>query len=55
MSGNRCRTACGCGSASADSEVPRGEHNYVIRYVTTRQLGFFDSYDELYWNAIGND
>jgi len=40
---------------SADSEVPAGEHNYVIRYTTTRQIGFFDTYDELYWNAVGND
>lgn len=26
---------------------------YTIRYRTTRQLGFFTDYDELYWNAIG--
>ena len=25
-----------------------------IRYTTTRQLGFFESYDELYWNVTGN-
>ena len=38
-----------------DGEVylPYGEHTYVIRYKTTRQLGFFDGHDELYWNAIG--
>lgn len=29
------------------------EHEFTIRYRTTRQLGFFDSHDELYWNAIG--
>ena len=40
---------------SADSEVSRGEHVYVIRYTTTRQLGFFPTYDELYWNATGTD
>ncbi|MBA2635555.1 MAG: DUF2207 domain-containing protein, partial [Sphingomonas sp.] len=34
--------------------VPVGEHRYVIRYRTTRQLGRFDGYDELYWNATGN-
>ncbi|MGQ0660878.1 DUF2207 domain-containing protein [Sphingosinicella sp.] len=34
--------------------VPPGEHTYVLRYRTTRQLGFFDSYDELYWNVTGN-
>jgi len=26
---------------------------YTLRYRTTRQLGFFDAHDELYWNAIG--
>lgn len=34
--------------------LPRGPHEYVIRYRTTRQLGFFPDYDELYWNATGN-
>ncbi len=38
----------------ADTFVPQGEHTYVIRYRTTRQIGFFDSYDELYWNVTGN-
>ncbi|SOD56820.1 Predicted membrane protein [Pseudoxanthomonas wuyuanensis] len=32
--------------------VPR-EYAYTLRYRTTRQLGFFDQHDELYWNAIG--
>ncbi|HEY4531106.1 MAG TPA: DUF2207 domain-containing protein [Luteimonas sp.] len=27
---------------------------YTLRYRTTRQLGFFDAHDELYWNAIGH-
>jgi len=30
-----------------------GSHTYEIRYRTTRQIGFFGSYDELYWNATG--
>ena len=34
--------------------LPTGEHSYVIRYRTTRQLGFFDQYDELTWNVTGN-
>src|SRR5207253_1814980 len=34
--------------------VPQGEHTYVLRYRSTRQLGFFDTYDELYWNVTGN-
>lgn len=29
------------------------EYSYTLRYRTTRQLGFFDEHDELYWNAIG--
>jgi uncharacterized membrane protein YgcG len=29
------------------------EYTYTLRYRTTRQLGFFDDFDELYWNAIG--
>src|SRR5690606_9748606 len=33
-------------------QVP-GEHAYTLHYRTTRQLGFFDEHDELYWNAIG--
>jgi uncharacterized membrane protein YgcG len=38
----------------ADTDLERGQHTYVIRYTTTRQLGFFDGYDELYWNVTGN-
>ncbi|MFA7607898.1 MAG: DUF2207 domain-containing protein [Rhodocyclaceae bacterium] len=38
-----------------DDLLPRrpGEYRYTLRYRTTRQLGFFESHDELYWNAIG--
>jgi uncharacterized membrane protein YgcG len=39
---------------SADRIIPRGQHTYVISYRTTRQIGFFADYDELYWNATGN-
>ncbi len=31
-----------------------GEYEYVFRYRTARQLGFFDAHDELYWNVTGN-
>ena len=31
-----------------------GEYTYVLGYRTTRQLGFFDDHDELYWNVTGN-
>ncbi|MGI8560838.1 MAG: DUF2207 domain-containing protein, partial [Luteimonas sp.] len=29
------------------------DYTYTLRYRTTRQLGFFDDHDELYFNAIG--
>ena len=38
----------------ADTILPTGQHEFVIRYSTTRQIGFFPDYDELYWNATGN-
>jgi hypothetical protein len=38
---------------SADTMVSSGEHEFVIRYRTTRQIGFFPDRDELYWNATG--
>ena len=31
-----------------------GIHRYTITYETDRQLGFFEEFDELYWNATGN-
>src|SRR5207253_8998394 len=34
--------------------VDVGEHEYVIRYRATREIGRFPTYDELYWNATGN-
>lgn len=34
--------------------LPHGEHVYTLVYRTTRQLGFFDDYDELYWNVTGS-
>ncbi len=36
-----------------DEFIPIGDHRYVIRYSTTRQVGRFKDYDELYWNATG--
>lgn len=39
---------------SADSFVSSGPHIYTISYITTRQIGFFKDYDELYWNVTGN-
>ncbi|HEY6256793.1 MAG TPA: DUF2207 domain-containing protein [Xanthobacteraceae bacterium] len=37
----------------AEVNLSTGPHEYVIRYRTTRQIGFFTDYDELYWNATG--
>jgi uncharacterized membrane protein YgcG len=38
----------------ADVFLEYGLHSYQITYRTTRQLGFFEDFDELYWNATGN-
>jgi uncharacterized membrane protein YgcG len=38
---------------SAATTLSTGPHEFVIRYHTTRQIGFFRDYDELYWNATG--
>ncbi len=48
--GNGVRVRIG----SAETFLDNGAHTYVISYTTTRQLGFFDGYDELYWNVTGN-
>ncbi len=37
-----------------DTFLTVGQHRYVIHYRTTRQIGRFNDYDELYWNATGN-
>lgn len=37
-----------------DTLVDVGEHRYVLHYRTTRQVGRFKDFDELYWNATGN-
>lgn len=31
-----------------------GNYDYEIHYKTENQIGFFDQYDELYWNVNGN-
>jgi hypothetical protein len=48
--GNGVRVRIG----KADTLLSDGDHDYEIRYRTTRQIGFFADYDELYWNATGN-
>ena len=39
---------------SANTLLAPGDYTYVLRYRTTRQLGFFADHDELYWNVTGN-
>jgi uncharacterized membrane protein YgcG len=37
----------------ADTELNNGPHEFVIKYHTTRQIGYFPNFDELYWNVTG--
>ena len=39
---------------SSDRMLSNGIHEYRLRFYTNRQLGFFEDYDELYWNVTGN-
>ena len=39
---------------NADVFLDKGFHTYTITYRTDRQLGFFEEFDELYWNVTGN-
>jgi uncharacterized membrane protein YgcG len=34
--------------------LPRGVYTYTIKYRMSRIVGFFDGYDEIYWNVTGN-
>ncbi len=38
----------------ADVMLPRTTHSYEIVYETDRQIRFFESHDEFYWNVTGN-
>lgn len=38
-----------------DMRLSPGDHTFTVSYITTRQIGFFDGYDELYWNVTGNN
>lgn len=38
----------------ADTYVSGGEHRYTLAYSVQRVVGFFDTYDEFYWNVTGN-
>jgi uncharacterized membrane protein YgcG len=41
-------------AGSADRLLAPGIHEYELVFMTNRQLGFFTSHDELYFNAVGN-
>ena len=34
--------------------LPPGDYTYTFNYLTNRQLGFYENFDELYWNVTGN-
>ncbi len=36
-----------------DVHLDPGEYTYTLTYVTDRQLGYFDGFDELFWNVTG--
>jgi uncharacterized membrane protein YgcG len=38
---------------SSNVYLKPGLYEYRLEYLTTRQLGFFDDFDELYWNVTG--
>jgi hypothetical protein len=48
--GNGVRIRIGRG----DVFVEDGAHTYDIRYKSSRQLGYFDDFDEIYWNVTGD-
>jgi len=37
------------------NEEITGSHRYIISYTVDRAIGYFGSYDEIYWNATGNE
>ncbi|MFO1028660.1 MAG: DUF2207 domain-containing protein [Acetobacteraceae bacterium] len=39
----------------ADTLVEYGQHRYTLTYTTDRQVRYFEDYDEVYWNATGNE
>jgi len=41
-------------AGSAARFIEPGVHEYELKFVTNRQLGFFEAHDELYFNVVGN-
>src|SRR4030042_1638987 len=40
---------------SSDVYLPYGEYTYTLVYRTDQHVGFFNDFDELYWNVTGLD
>lgn len=40
---------------SSDTRLDPGFHDYRLTYETTRQIRFFDTHDELFWNVTGTE
>ena len=38
-----------------DVDLENGVYDYQISYTVPFQIGYFDQYDELYWNVTGNE
>ncbi|MCX8531701.1 DUF2207 family protein [Chryseobacterium luquanense] len=38
-----------------DIVLSPGDYDYEIKYTTEKQIGFFEKYDELYWNVNGTE
>jgi uncharacterized membrane protein YgcG len=38
-----------------DTFLSPGEHTYALTYKMNRVVGFFDDFDEFYWNVTGNE
>lgn len=38
----------------ADLLLTHGVHSYIITYEIKNQVGFFETYDEIYWNVTGS-
>ena len=39
----------------SDKLLEKGFHQFTIVYVSRGHVGFFDDFDEIYWNVIGSD
>lgn len=38
-----------------DYFLPSGDYTYNIKYKTNKQIGYFEEFDEIYWNVNGNN